>query len=89
MKRAVKWLRRGAFGLGIAVALAFGGYQAFANPTALEKPCDWIPPDFGPCDTQQQCQDRCDNYYGSGTHLGFCEYAPPPIDDVCCICIEL
>ena len=86
MKRAVKWLRRGAFGLGIAAALAFGGFQAFAGPTAMA-PCDWNPPDFGPCTSTSQCQKRCDAYYEDAQ--GFCEYAPPPVDDYCCICIEL
>ncbi len=86
MKGAVKWLRRSAFGLGIAAALAFGGFQAFAGPTAMD-PCDWDPPDFGPCTSVPQCQDRCDVYYGEENATGFCEYYPP-LQQGCCICIE-
>jgi hypothetical protein len=92
MKRAVKWLRRSAFGLGIAVALAFGGYQAFAGPTTAMAPCDWVPPDFGPCSSPYECQARCDNYYGPGTAQGLCETVWPPQEppnDKCCLCVVL
>jgi hypothetical protein len=84
MKRAVKWMRRSAFGLGIAAALAFGGYQAFGS--TARAPCDEVPPDFGTCVVQADCQDKCDNYYGEGNALGFCE---PYQGQLCCICIEL
>jgi len=87
MRRGVGWLRRGAFGLAIAAALAFGGFQAFAGPTAMGDPCDWNPPDFGPCTSQQQCQTRCDNYYEE-QHLGFCEWSEQA-NDWCCICVAL
>lgn len=87
METVLKWLRTSAFGLGIAAALAFGGYQALASPRA-PTPCDWNPPDFGPCSSQAECQDRCDNYYGEDEYLGFCEYSEPP-GDYCCICVDL
>jgi hypothetical protein len=85
MRRGVKWLRRGAFGLGIALALAFGGYQALAGPTNAMAPCDWDPPDMGTCGGQPDCQFKCDAYYGVGT-TGFCSYYPP-LEQYCCICI--
>jgi hypothetical protein len=84
MKSGVRWLRRSAFGLGIAVALAFGGYQAFAGPTAMA-PCDENPPDMGTCYNQFDCQKKCDDHYGPGT-MGFCWYYPP-LEEYCCICI--
>jgi hypothetical protein len=87
MRSGVRWLRRSALGLGIAAALAFGGFQAFAGPTAAMAPCDWDPPDFGPCETEVQCQGRCDDYYGAGNATGFCTYYPP-LQQNCCICIE-
>ena len=87
MRRAVKWLRLGAFGLGIAVALAFGGFQAFAGPTAAMAPCDESPPDFGTCVGERDCQVKCDNYYGQGGAQAFCVYYPP-LQQNCCICIE-
>jgi hypothetical protein len=80
MKRAVKWLRRSAFGLGIAAALAFGGYQAFGS--TARAPCDEVPPDFGTCVDQEECQNKCNAYYGIGGAEGFCVFN-------CCICIEL
>ena len=81
MKRAVKWLRRGAFGLGIAAALAFGGHQAFAAPTAAA-PCDWDLPDWGPCETTYECHLRCNTDFFPVEYQGFCVTG-------CCICIEL
>jgi hypothetical protein len=86
MRRGVSWLRRGAFGLGIAVALAFGGFQALAGPTNAMAPCDENPPDMGTCVEQEDCQIKCDNYYGKGQTTGFCSYYPP-LDEYCCICI--
>ena len=86
MRRAVKWLRLGAFGLGIAVALAFGGFQALASPAAMAD-CPTTPPYFGSCTSQKDCQGKCDVYYGPGEAFGFCEYYPPAQQD-CCICIE-
>jgi len=85
MRRAVKWLRRGAFGLGIAVALAFGGFQALASPAAMAD-CPTTPPYMGSCVDKQDCQDMCDTVYEFSE--GFCEYYPPA-QQKCCICIEL
>ncbi len=84
MIRAVKWLRRSAFGLAIAAALAFGGYQAFGS--TARAPCDEVPPDFGTCVQQSDCQTKCDNYYGVGEAWGICA---PYQGQNCCICIEL
>jgi hypothetical protein len=86
MRRGVRLLRRGAFGLGIAVALAFGGLQALAGPTNAMAPCDENPPDFGTCIDKEDCQLKCDNYYGDENAEGFCVYYPPLQQD-CCICI--
>ena len=88
MRRALKWLRRSAFGLGIAVALAFGGFQAFAGPTNAMAPCDENPPDMGTCYNQFDCQDKCDLYYGEEESEGYCWYYPP-LQQHCCICILL
>ena len=87
MRRAVKWLRCGALGVGIAVALAFGGFQALASPAAMGE-CPTTPPYFGTCVDKEDCQDKCDVYYGQGGAEGFCAYYPPAQQD-CCICIEL
>jgi hypothetical protein len=88
MKSAVGWLRRSALGLGIAAALAFGGFQAFAGPAAAMAPCDESPPDFGTCIDEADCQSKCDLYYGPDMAEGFCTYYPP-LQKNCCFCMEL
>ena len=50
-------------------------------------PCDENPPDFGTCVGDEDCQDKCDLYYGVGEATGFCVYYPP-LQKKCCICIE-
>jgi len=89
MKRAVNWLRRGAFGLGIAVALAFGAYQALGSTGMDPENCPVYPPSMGWCENQAHCQAMCDEEYGDDNTVGFCVYSPLPIDEFCCICIEI
>jgi len=88
MRSGVRWLRRGFFGVGIAVALAFGGFQAFASPTAMGE-CPTTPPYFGECETKAECQAMCDAYYDPDPYEGFCGWVGWPIENVCCICIAM
>ncbi len=77
MRRAMRWLSQSAFALGIAAALGFGGYQAFA--TATLPYCEFDPPVLGPCGSQEECHQMCVDYYGSGW-TGVCSQS-------CCVCL--
>jgi len=77
MRRVMRWFSRSALTLGIAAALGFGGYQAFAATGA--RYCEFDPPIMGPCATQGQCQGMCDDYYGTG-YIGVCS-------NNCCVCL--
>ncbi len=85
----MQWLRRSAFGLAIAAALAFGGYQALGSTGMDPEDCVYNPPDMGWCAGPGGCQQMCDAYYGPGSAIGFCEYVGDPVYEWCCICIEI
>ena len=85
MTSAIGWMRRSALGLGVAAALVFGGYQAFAN-TATLSGCMYNPPAMGPCPDFPTCQEMCDAYYPPGQSTGWC-YDPYKYPDNCCACL--
>ena len=78
MKTVIRWFWRSVLPVGIAAALGFGGYQAFATTAANY--CEFDPPIMGPCATTPECQEMCTDYYYPEEYIGVCSQN-------CCVCI--
>jgi hypothetical protein len=74
MCKMIAWAGRVAFGAGVALALGFGGQQAFASARSVETDCQ-------PCYSMQECIDCCIDEMGAKD--GYCVVATGA-----CFCIN-
>jgi hypothetical protein len=74
MRRMIAWAGRVTFGAVVALALGFGGLQAFASGRSVETDCQ-------PCYSQEECNDCCIDEMGA--QGGYCV-----IETGACFCIN-